>query len=256
MRQRWLMGYSTAVLFVEGAVEDIAGKKRILGSFTGELVSLDTALSKLLRQQFAIAQLGPWVVIVDPGRQLFDESFARSPNQRALWISLNSVVSSFGFIYRIGGKVVRQVFYKDNRPTLEIGQPLAEEAGTQLPSWGHDEAWGFTMVKRLTGIRWVDLEPVRYAVMQPGASVPPVLQTIVMALARAPADESTAKDAIFHAFADASPDVREAALRLVISLRELTEADLERIAEMAEGPDERVARWADIALRNIRLPGQ
>jgi hypothetical protein len=164
-------------------------------------------------------------------------------------------VSSFGFIYWIGGEVVRQVFYKDNRPTLEIGEPLAEEVGIELPSWGYDEEWAFTMVKRLTGIRGVNLESVRYAVMQEGPPIP-VLQTIVMALARVPPDESTAKDAIFLAFADPSPDVRGAALRLLISLTNLTEADLERIAEMAEDSDEHVARWSDIALRNIRLPGE
>jgi hypothetical protein len=153
------------------------------------------------------------------------------------------------------GEVVRQVFYKDNRPTSEIGQPLAEEAGIELPSWGYDEGWVFTIVGRLTGIRWVDLESVRYAVMREGQPIP-VLQTIVLALARLPPDESTAKEAVFLAFADPSPEVRQMALRSVMSLTNLTEADLERIGEMADDSDEEVARWSDIALRNIRLPGR
>jgi hypothetical protein len=249
--RRLFVGFSTSALFVEGAVEDIVAKPRILGSFTGELVRGTDGSN---RWQFAVAQLASWVAIIDPDGQLFDESFACSATQRTLWISMRSVVSCYGFIYWIGGRVVRQVIYIDNRPTREIGMPLAEEAGIELPSWGYDEDWIFTMVRRLTGIGWGDLESSRFAVMQPEFPSNPLLQALALALARETPDEPAAREAIFLAFADPDPSVRVTALQAVLALENLTESDLERIDEMGADPDEQVARWSDIVLRNIRRP--
>lgn len=250
------MGLSIGVLFVERAMEDIAdSQRRILGSFTGELARLGDFLSNLPRQQFAIAQLASWAVILDPRYSLFDESFAISAAQRTLWISLNSIGNRFGFTYLIGGKEVRRVLYVNKRPTMEIGTPLAEEAGIQLPPWGYDQEWAFTVVKRLTGIQWAELESSQFALMEAGPPPHPVVQKVVTALARVPPDESTAKDSIFLAFADPDPKVREAALRTVLMVASLTDADLERIREMEMDPDQDVARSSDIALRNIRPRG-
>jgi hypothetical protein len=78
-------------------------------------------------------------------------------------------------------------------------------------------------------------------------------ESIVGALARIAPDSPEAKTAIFGAFTDPDPHVRRAALGAVIDLVHLTAADLARIKAMENDPDEDVADWSEIALRNISL---
>jgi hypothetical protein len=66
-------------------------------------------------------------------------------------------------------------------------------------------------------------------------------------------DDPSVKAAVFEAFADASPYVRRSALQASINLVGLSDADLEVIRGMETDPDEYVAQWSEIALRNIRL---
>ena len=80
-----------------------------------------------------------------------------------------------------------------------------------------------------------------------------VRQAAVAALASVAPDDPQAKAAIFRAFADRSPHVRREALQAVISVHDLSEEDLGRIKEMEADADTDVARWSEIALRNIRL---
>lgn len=69
------------------------------------------------------------------------------------------------------------------------------------------------------------------------------------------ADDPRAKEVVFGAFADPSPFVRREALQATIALKGLSSADLARIREMEADPDRDVARWSEIALRNIELRG-
>jgi len=68
-------------------------------------------------------------------------------------------------------------------------------------------------------------------------------------------DEPTVKTAVFGAFADSSPFVRRQALQSAIQVVGLSDADLEIIRGLGADPDEAVASWSEIALRNIRLRG-
>jgi hypothetical protein len=65
-------------------------------------------------------------------------------------------------------------------------------------------------------------------------------------------DDPSVKAAVFGAFSDPSPYVRQSALQASIDLTELSDADLNTIRGMETDPDEHVAWWSEIALRNIR----
>jgi HEAT repeat protein len=81
-------------------------------------------------------------------------------------------------------------------------------------------------------------------------------QAAVGALADVAPDDPRAKAAALQALNDTDPSVREDALRALISIKGLSAADLARIQEMENDPDEDVADEAEIALRNIRLRGK
>lgn len=77
-------------------------------------------------------------------------------------------------------------------------------------------------------------------------------QSAVTTLAAIGATDEAARAAVFRAFADSSPFVRREALQACISIPKLSADELNRIAAMAADPDEAVASWSEIALRNIR----
>lgn len=81
-------------------------------------------------------------------------------------------------------------------------------------------------------------------------------QTAVKTLAAVGAKDTEARAAVFRSFADASPFVRREALQACTGFPNLSADDLTVIAAMATDPDEAVANWSEIALRNIRLNKQ
>jgi len=81
-------------------------------------------------------------------------------------------------------------------------------------------------------------------------------QAAIISLADIAPDDSRAKTAILHALKDASPYVRREALQALISIKSLSVEDLALIKGMENDPDSDVARWSEVALRNIRLRGQ
>jgi hypothetical protein len=78
-------------------------------------------------------------------------------------------------------------------------------------------------------------------------------EAAVGALVRIAPDDPSVKAAVLGAFTDASPYVRRRALQASIDLVGLSDTDLDLIRGMEADPDEHVAKWSEIALRNIRL---
>jgi hypothetical protein len=78
-------------------------------------------------------------------------------------------------------------------------------------------------------------------------------QAAVNMLAAVAPDDPRAKAAALKALDDSSPYVRREALQALISIKVLSAADLARIKNMENDADKDVARWSEIALRNIRL---
>ena len=67
----------------------------------------------------------------------------------------------------------------------------------------------------------------------------------------APADPDV-RPTLLRTLDDPNPFVRREALQALISVPGLTDADLVRIQTLKDDPDPTVARWSEIALRNIR----
>lgn len=78
-------------------------------------------------------------------------------------------------------------------------------------------------------------------------------QAAVNMLAAVAPDDPRTKAAVLQALNDTSPFVRREALQALISIKGLSAADLARIKGMEDDEDKDVARWSEIALRNIRL---
>lgn len=80
-----------------------------------------------------------------------------------------------------------------------------------------------------------------------------IREAAVGALVEIAPDDPSVKAAVIGAFADTSPHVRRSALQASIDLVGLSDADLDIIRALEADPDEHVARWSEVALRNIRL---
>jgi hypothetical protein len=80
-----------------------------------------------------------------------------------------------------------------------------------------------------------------------------VRQAAVNTLATIAPDDERAKATVLQALRDSNPFVRRVALQALILIEKLSPLDLDQIKEMENDSDEDVARWSEIALRNIRL---
>jgi hypothetical protein len=82
---------------------------------------------------------------------------------------------------------------------------------------------------------------------------PIVRQMAVMVLPVIGSTMAVARAAVFAALADASPMVRRQGLEAMIRFRSHSDSELTRIEDLGKDPDKDVARWSEIAMRNIRL---
>lgn len=78
-------------------------------------------------------------------------------------------------------------------------------------------------------------------------------QAAVNTLAAIAPEDGRTKVAVLQALDDSNPLVRREALQALIKIDQLSQTDLNRIKEMGKDSDKDVARWSEIALRNIRL---
>jgi len=81
---------------------------------------------------------------------------------------------------------------------------------------------------------------------------PEIRQAATMAVRHVSPHSVNTKELAARKLADKSPLVRQEALRTMISIGELSAAELYRINSMAQDPDKTGARWSEIAMRSIR----
>lgn len=62
---------------------------------------------------------------------------------------------------------MRAVRYDHGEVAEQEGSPLAAEADIELPSWGMDEDWAFTIVERLTPITNASRDRTPYLAFAP-----------------------------------------------------------------------------------------
>jgi HEAT repeat protein len=80
-----------------------------------------------------------------------------------------------------------------------------------------------------------------------------IRQAVVLTLSKIAPNDERVKGAILGALKDPSPLVRRQALQAAIVIPHLTKGELRSIRSMENDLDEAVARWSEVALRNIRL---
>ncbi len=80
-------------------------------------------------------------------------------------------------------------------------------------------------------------------------------QAAIVALASIAPGDSDVRLTILKALEDENPFVRREALGALIKVEGLTPGDLAAIQAMKDDPDEYVAQWSEVTLRNIRLKG-
>jgi HEAT repeat protein len=144
------------------------------------------------------------------------------------------------------------------RATLILGglEPTDEVAVTPLQDrLADDDAdvvfWAIIGLQRL-GERALSSAPMvaEIATRHPTFGV---RQAAVGALPMVGPTEPCSLLALRAALRDESPFVRREALQAFVGIPNLEARDLETIADMSKDPDEAVAMWSEIALRNISL---
>jgi hypothetical protein len=167
------MGWNTAALFIESprqvVLEAIASHCKPTAR---ELHFTEASLGKLA-PELAIAEIDGWTELWDPSLELSflpeQEPLRQSLSRqgRVLAVVWSSVASQYGFRLYAHGSLVRAVQYADGNIVDEEGDALPEEADIELPSWGMDEDWAFTIIERLTPIRAAGRNRASYQVLAP-----------------------------------------------------------------------------------------
>jgi len=144
------MGWNTSAMFVHGMGPDEAVGLIGTGVFaaTGEWVAMERATSGLQDGTLFAAEAGGWAQVWDPSM-----TFAPvcKPPGAGLAVVFSSVASTYAFTLFDGGVEVRQWVSSDGDLVIDEGTPLAAEAGVDIPAWGPDEDFLWTVIEAVTG---------------------------------------------------------------------------------------------------------
>lgn len=153
------MGWNTSALFVQGA--SAADAVAVLTAAAtlesgGRLVGADEATSGLADGVLFAAEAGGWAQVWDPSMDLAP---ACEPPGNALTAVFSSVTSSYAFTLFAAGEVVRELVFVDGEPVVDNGSPLPVEATVEVPSWGPDEDFLWTVIEAVTGAGYQESLP-------------------------------------------------------------------------------------------------
>jgi hypothetical protein len=162
------MGFRAAGLMIEGQPLDgvlaaLPGSPRP----SGAPVLGDEALSMALDADFAVAEVGRWTVVSDPGlRATWSSDVHESLSQgsgRVLGFLIDDLTTTHGFVWHAAGRTVRSAFYVEGEPADQAGDPLPEEEGLPDPS---SEDFVPTLAHRLTGLGFGALLAASYTLLR------------------------------------------------------------------------------------------
>ncbi|GAA2619096.1 hypothetical protein GCM10010411_63450 [Actinomadura fulvescens] len=150
-------------MFVRGrSVGEIVGGLPGAGNWraTGERVSGAPASSFSPGGRLYLGEGGGWchlwdpeqVVPIDVDRLLDQGSLAALKGTRALSLLFSSVSSTYGLWLYDDGALIRNVVYQDGEVVQESGEPLPVETRVELPSWGPDEDFLWSVFQDVTGL--------------------------------------------------------------------------------------------------------
>lgn len=165
------MGWNTSALFIEAQRQVVLDAIASHCEPTERELDFTEASRQQLAPELAIAELDGWTELWNPSGELVVASAAEalrrslSRKRRVLAVTWSSVTSQYGFRFYENGALVRAVHYDHGEPCEEEGERLPEEDGIELPSWGPDEDWAFTIIERLTAIDNASRDGASYLVL-------------------------------------------------------------------------------------------
>jgi hypothetical protein len=155
------MGWNTSALFVsERPASDLLRllPDDVLCVLTDEEVSADQATANLPGGRIYLADGDHWSQLWDPDlrfvpgtEKAVEDGPRRLDGSRLLAVVFSSVASIYGFWVHDDGELVRRAIFQHGEPIDEVGEPLPFESSIEVPSWGHDENFVWSVIQAITG---------------------------------------------------------------------------------------------------------
>jgi len=155
------MGWNTSALFVKDRTAD-----QVLSFLPdvfayeprGQQVSAEEAMSGSPRGRICLTTSEGWCQLWDPDQRFAPRVEAMIgmdgsgilAGTTALAVLFSSVLSTYGFWLFEDGKLIRHAMFDTGKPVAEYGTPLPVEGEVDVPSWGHDEDFIWSVITAVT----------------------------------------------------------------------------------------------------------
>lgn len=156
------MGWNTTALFVrDRSADDLIGflPDAVGHVLDGRRVTADQAWSFSPGERVYVAETAGWGQLWDPEGRFVADVEGRSgtlKGTRALAVLFSSVTSTYAFWLFDDGALVRRVCYVNGEPSDVlggiVGEPLPVEGRVEIPSWGPDEDFLWSVISDVTGL--------------------------------------------------------------------------------------------------------
>ncbi|TDD07536.1 hypothetical protein [Nonomuraea diastatica] len=157
------MGWNTSALFVRGrSIGEVIGCLPDNTEFlpSGERLSADHAWSHSPAQRLYLAEADGWCQMWDADQRIpsdVDNLFKTGApwalqGTRALAVLFSSVSSIYGLWLYDDGELVRGLVFHNGEAVVDAGEPLPAEARVDIPAWGPDEDFLWTLINDVTGV--------------------------------------------------------------------------------------------------------
>jgi hypothetical protein len=157
------MGWNTSALFVrDRSIDDVLGFLPDVFEYepTRKELTADYAWSSSPGRCLYLADEGGWCQLWDPDQRIpprvgdlieMDGPGALKGTQ-ALAVVFSSVMSTYALWLYDDANLVRHICFMDGEPAEVFGEPLPVEAQIEIPSWGPDEDFLWSVIRAVTGL--------------------------------------------------------------------------------------------------------
>lgn len=157
------MGWNTTALFVRGrSIDELIDTLPDVVDYVPQdvPVSAEQATSGSPGDRIYLAETAEWCQLWDPDARIagsavgwLDSGELQSlKGTQALAVVFSSVTSMYGFWLLDDGRLTRHVLYENGDPAESFGERLPIEGRIDIPSWGPDEDFLWSVVKDVTGL--------------------------------------------------------------------------------------------------------
>jgi hypothetical protein len=161
------MGWNTTALFVRGrSVDDLVGcLPDVVDYVLHDRQSIaEEAWSGSPGERVYLAETAGWTQIWDPEGRIAGKvegwlergDLGTLKGTQALAVLFSSVMSTYAFWLFDDSGLVRHICYESGVSSNVlggiVGEPLPIEGQVEIPSWGHDEDFVWSVIKNVTGL--------------------------------------------------------------------------------------------------------